>query len=93
MGQWGRERRSDQPELLNYPTPIPNWTKDRTQGSLYAATMSQSRPEDKVLGLEKISRAHQATIQDILAGKVSVQSGLAALNPQRNDILARTDPA
>ncbi len=81
------------PAPLDYPTPIPNWTPDLTQAyAVDAPKVAKPRPEENVLGVSELSKAYTATINDILANKISVQSGLSALNPQLNDILKRTDP-
>jgi len=82
------------PAPLDYPTPIPGWTPDLTKGYAQEATkIAQANPEEKVLGLDEISKAYGAALQDILANKISVQSGLSQLNGQLNQILQRTDPA
>jgi len=82
------------PAPTDYPVPIPGWTDDLTQAyAVQAPKIAAPRPEEKVLGVSELRKAYSATINDILANKISVQSGLSTLNPQLNDILKRTDPA
>ncbi len=81
------------PAPLNYPTPIPRWTPDITQGYADAAKIAIPNPlREKVLGLSQISAAYTQTLSDIWANKVAVQSGLAQLETQLNAILKQTDP-
>lgn len=78
------------PAPLDFPVPIPNWTPGLNQAyAVDAPKIAHPRPEEKVLGTSDLSKAYTATINDILANKVSVQSGLQALNPQLNDILKK----
>jgi multiple sugar transport system substrate-binding protein len=82
------------PAPLDYPVPIPGWTSDLSTGyAQEAVKIAQANPEEKVLGLDEISQAYTTALQDMLANKVSVQSGLSQLNGQLNQILQRTDPA
>lgn len=81
------------PAPLNYPLPIPNWTPGLIQAyAVDGPKIAQPRPEENVLGVSELRKAYAAAIDNILANKTSVQSGLSALNPQLNDILKRTDP-
>lgn len=81
------------PAPLNYPTPIPRWTPDVTQGYADAAKVAIPSPlRETVLGLSQISAAYTQTLSDIWANKVAVQSGLAQLETQLNAILKQTDP-
>jgi ABC-type glycerol-3-phosphate transport system substrate-binding protein len=81
------------PAPLNYPQPIPNWTPELIQAyAVDAVKTALPRPQENVLGISQLSPVYTKTINDILANKTSVQSGLEALNPQLNDILKRTDP-
>jgi multiple sugar transport system substrate-binding protein len=78
------------PAPLDFPVPIPNWTPGLNQAyAVDAPKIAHPRPEEKVLGTSELSKAYTATINDILANKTSVQSGLQALNPQLNDILKK----
>jgi multiple sugar transport system substrate-binding protein len=81
------------PSPTEYPTPIPGWTAEMTQGYVKDTTaIAQGHPLLQVLGKGEIDGLCATTIQNIVQKKQAPLEALRSIEPQLNDILKKWNP-